>query len=128
MPNTFPKTHYSSGRLYSINSPTSILRYQHNLLFHRRISFTSLSLFYIMGNRNIIHRYKIHKYVRYLGISMEKNEIKDRLFDILNGTDNLPIQDIMVEDRNGLINVYLTDCTRFSARAEKCGIWNICEV
>ena len=29
--NIFPKVHYSSGRLYSINSPTSILRYQHNL-------------------------------------------------------------------------------------------------
>ena len=40
---------------------------------------------------------------------MEKNEIKDRLFDVLNYTDNLPIQDIIVEDRNDLINIYLTD-------------------
>lgn len=59
---------------------------------------------------------------------MTKDEIKDRLFDLLNDTDNLPIQDIMVEDRNDLINVYLTDGTRFSVHIEKCGIWNICEV
>lgn len=45
---------------------------------------------------------------------MEKNEFKDRLFDVLNDTDNLPIQDIMVEDRNDKMNVYLTDGTRFS--------------
>lgn len=29
--NILPKAHYSLGRLYLINSPTSILRYQHNL-------------------------------------------------------------------------------------------------
>ncbi len=56
---------------------------------------------------------------------MEKNEIKDRLFDLLNDTDNLPIQDIMVEDRNDLINVYLTDGTRFSVHVENCGNWNL---
>ena len=61
-------------------------------------------------------------------ISMEKNEIKDRLFDVLNDTDNLPIQDIVVDDRNNIVNVYLTDGTRFSVHVEKCGIWNICEV
>lgn len=45
---------------------------------------------------------------------MEKNEIKDRLFDVLNDTDNLPIQDIVVDDRNNIVNVYLADGTRFS--------------
>lgn len=45
---------------------------------------------------------------------MEKNEIKDRLFDVLNDMDNLPIQDIVVDDRNNIVNVYLTDGTRFS--------------
>ena len=69
-----------------------------------------------MNDRNIIHRYDIHKSVRYLRINIGKNEIKDRLFDVLNDADNLPIQDIMVEDRNDLINVYLTDGTRFSVR------------
>lgn len=44
--------------------------------------------------------------------NMEKNEIKDRLFDVLNDTDNLPIQDIAVDDRNDMVNVYLTDGTR----------------
>lgn len=44
---------------------------------------------------------------------MEKNEIKDRLFDVLNDTDNLPIQDIMVDDRKDSINVYLTDAQDF---------------
>lgn len=47
---------------------------------------------------------------------MEKNEIKDRLFDVLNDTDNLPIQDIVVDDRNNRVNVYLTDGTRFSVQ------------
>jgi hypothetical protein len=59
---------------------------------------------------------------------MEKNEIKDRLFDVLNDTDNLPIQDIVVDDRNDLVNVYLTDGTRFSVHVESCGIWCVCEV
>ena len=56
-----------------------------------------------------------------LEISMEKNEIKDTLFDVLNDTDNLPIHDIVVDDRNNIVNVYLTDGTRFSIHVEKCG-------
>lgn len=54
--------------------------------------------------------------------------MKDRSFDVLNDTDNLPIQDIVVDDRNNIVNVYLTEGTRFSVHVEKCGIWNICEV
>ena len=60
---------------------------------------------------------------------MEKtNEIKDTLFDVLNDTDNLPIHDIVVDDRNNIVNVYLTDGTRFSIHVEKCGMWSVCEV
>lgn len=59
---------------------------------------------------------------------MQKNEIKDRLFDVLNDTDNLPIQDIVVDDINNMVNVYLTDGTRFSVYVENCGKWCICEV
>lgn len=59
---------------------------------------------------------------------MEKNEFKDRLFDVLNDTDNLPIQDLIVDDKNSMVNVYLTDGTRFLVCVENCGIWNICEV
>lgn len=56
---------------------------------------------------------------------MEKNEFKDRLFDVLNDTDYLPIQDLVVDDRNDTINVYLMDGTRFSVRVENCGKWFI---
>lgn len=53
---------------------------------------------------------------------MKKNEIKDRLFDILNDTDDLPIQDMMVDDKNNMVNVYLTEGTRFSVHVENCRI------
>lgn len=60
--------------------------------------------------------------------NMEKNEFKDRLFDVLNDTDNLPIQDLIVDDKNSMVNVYLADGTRFSVCVENCGNWYICEV
>ena len=53
---------------------------------------------------------------------MKKNEIKDRLFDILNDTDDLLIQDMMVDDKNNMVNVYLTEGTRFSVHVENCRI------
>lgn len=59
---------------------------------------------------------------------MEKNEFKDRLFDILNDTDNLPIQDIMVDDENNMVNIYLTDGTRFSVHIENGGKWCLFKV
>lgn len=59
---------------------------------------------------------------------MEKNEFKDRLFDVLNDTDNLPIHDLVVDDKNNMVNVYLTDGTRFSVHVENCGNWWLCGV
>lgn len=59
---------------------------------------------------------------------MEKNEFKDRLFDILNDTDELPIQDIVTEDDNDILNVYLADGTRFSVHVVNRGSWSIQEV
>lgn len=59
---------------------------------------------------------------------MQKNEFKERLFDVINDTANLPIQDIMVDDKQDMVNVYLTDGTRFSVHVENCGKWCICEV
>lgn len=57
---------------------------------------------------------------------MEKNEIKDRLFDVLNDTDNLPIQDLVVDDRNNIVNVYLTEGTRFFKIFSSCRkMWNL---
>lgn len=59
---------------------------------------------------------------------MGKNEFKDRLFDILNDTDTLPIQDIVIDDGNDMLHVYLTDGTRFSVHVENKGRWSIQEV
>lgn len=56
---------------------------------------------------------------------MEINEFKDRLFDVLNNTDNLPIQDIQVEDKNNLMNIYLVDGSRFTVCVKNCGKWKI---
>lgn len=54
---------------------------------------------------------------------MDRNEIKDRLFDILNDTDNLPIQNIIVEDSEDRIKVYLEDGTTFTIKCKTCGKW-----
>lgn len=59
---------------------------------------------------------------------MAKDEFKDKLFEILNETDNLPIQDIAVDDRNDSLSVYLADGTRFEILVESCGNWWICGV
>lgn len=59
---------------------------------------------------------------------MEQNEFKDRLLDMLNDTNDLPIQDVMVEDTNNRVNVYLTDGTRFSVHIENGGYWGLCKV
>lgn len=69
-------------------------------------------------------------FIKVLGVKDKhgKNEIRDRLDDVLNDMDNLPIQDIMVDDRKNIMNVYLTDGTRFSVHVEKCGIWSVYKV
>ena len=59
---------------------------------------------------------------------MDKNEFKDRLFDILNDTNGLPIQDIVTEDGNDILNIYLKDGTRFSVHVENRGSWSIQEM
>ena len=81
-----------------------------------------------MNGRNVIHTYSIHGNIRCYEDKYGEERNQDRLFDVLNDTDNLPIQDIMVEDKNDLMNVYLTDGTRFSVHVEKCGKWWICGV
>lgn len=52
---------------------------------------------------------------------MDKDEFKDRLFDVLNDTDDLPIKDIGGDDKSDLITVYLMDGTSFSVHIENCG-------
>lgn len=44
---------------------------------------------------------------------MSKNEFKDWLFDLLNETDDIPIQDLTLDDINDTISVELTDETGF---------------
>ena len=44
---------------------------------------------------------------------MEKNEFIDRLFDILNDTDDLPIQDLKFDGKKNNIYVHLEDDTKF---------------
>jgi PII-like signaling protein len=66
-----------------------------------------------MDDRNIIHRYAIHRCIRGIYGNMSKDEFKDRLFDILNESNDLPIKDIAVDDKEDTIKVYLTDGTNF---------------
>lgn len=53
------------------------------------------------------------------------NEIKDRLFDILNETDNLPIADIMVNDAENNMKIYLEDGTIAKLTCELSGVWRV---
>jgi hypothetical protein len=53
------------------------------------------------------------------------NEIKDRLFDILNETDNLPIADIMVNDAENNMKIYLEDGTVAKLTCELAGVWRV---
>lgn len=44
---------------------------------------------------------------------MSKDEFKDRLFDALNETDNIPLEDIGTDDRNDNFSISLNDGTKF---------------
>lgn len=54
---------------------------------------------------------------------MELNEFKDRLFDILNETDDLPIADIIFYDRKNEIKILLDDHSSFIIKCTKKGSW-----
>lgn len=56
---------------------------------------------------------------------MTLNEFKDRLFDVLNETDDLPIADIMVNDAKNNMKIYLEDGTIATITCELTGIWSI---
>lgn len=58
---------------------------------------------------------------------MSLNEFKDRLFDILNETDNLPIADIMVNDAENTMKIYLEDGTVSTITCELTGVWQVVE-
>lgn len=56
---------------------------------------------------------------------MSLNEFKDRLFDVLNDTDDMPIADIMVDDAQNKMKIYLEDGTIAMITCELTGVWNI---
>lgn len=45
--------------------------------------------------------------------TMSKDEFKDSLFDMLNETDDIPIEDIEADDRNNSFGIFPDDGTRF---------------
>jgi hypothetical protein len=44
---------------------------------------------------------------------MELNEFKDRLFDILNESEDLPILDLSADDKNDMIHIRLNEGKKF---------------
>lgn len=54
---------------------------------------------------------------------MKLDEFKDRLFDVINETDNLPIADIMTNDKENQIKVLLDDHTAFTVTCADTGTW-----
>ena len=56
---------------------------------------------------------------------MDRNECKDRLFDILNETDALPVYDLVVDDEKDIIHVYLDEGTTFSIHMRDYGRWGL---
>ena len=49
---------------------------------------------------------------------MSKDEFKDRLFDVLNDTDDIPIEDIESDDRNNCFEIFLDDGTKFMIQVD----------
>lgn len=54
---------------------------------------------------------------------MQITEFKDRLFDILNDTEGLPIADIIIDDRKNEIKILLDDHSSFVIKCSKRGAW-----
>lgn len=53
---------------------------------------------------------------------MELIELLDRLFDAINETDNLQVENLFLDDNNK-VNIYLKDGTRFSLYINNYGRW-----
>lgn len=54
---------------------------------------------------------------------MNRAEFMDRIFDTINESDILPIQDIVTDAAEDIIKVYLMDGTMFEIKCEGCGYW-----
>ncbi len=44
---------------------------------------------------------------------MNMDEFKDKLFDVLNETNDIPIKDLEADDRNNDIRIFLDDGSTF---------------
>ena len=53
---------------------------------------------------------------------MELNYFKDKLFDILNETDELDIADITADDRNNLLTVTIAGGSTFEIECRPAGV------
>lgn len=56
---------------------------------------------------------------------MRLNEFKDRLFNVLNETNDLPITDIIVNDKENEIKLLLDDHSSFIVTCRSAGSWFI---
>lgn len=54
---------------------------------------------------------------------MHKEEFTDRLFDTINESSYLPIQDIVTDAVENTIKIYLTDGSIIQIRCENYGYW-----
>ncbi len=54
---------------------------------------------------------------------MHKEEFTDRLFDTINESSYLPIQDIVTDAFENTIKIYLTDGTLYELNCGRCGYW-----
>lgn len=52
--------------------------------------------------------------------TMSKEEFKVRLFDMLNETDDIPIEDIEIDDKNNCFGIFLDDGTKFLIHVDNC--------
>lgn len=50
---------------------------------------------------------------------MELNYFKDKLFDLLNESDELDLSDIIADDRRGLFTVSMADGSQFELLCRK---------
>lgn len=54
---------------------------------------------------------------------MGQTEFMDRLFDIVNESDSLPVQDIVTDAAENIIKVYLADVSIFQIQCAASGYW-----
>lgn len=58
---------------------------------------------------------------------MTLNEFKDRLFDLLNESDDIPIADIIADDGKNEFKILLKDHTSFTIICSYSGSWFLME-